>query len=302
MNYSKSICLCFCLLLTGVSWATDSTLYKLKSGNYLVTGNKVPVYYSKGFENRAKELKNLFSDAGKFFKKQFRVDENYAVAVLNKPDWESLTRPPYQAYHASDSPHVIFIPAVFEDGPAMAITASNDEQVLSETTGKLRALGYSFNDAQKIMSDFRALHEAGHLIAEKLLISFFPGKPNKWYNEFLASYISYVFFASKRPQQTSVVKIMVAHTLKKNYTPKYSTLEDFESLYIRVGPQNYAWYQTKFLELVFTIFENKKAEFVKALQTSAFEKNKILIVRDLLGHLEKIQPGFIKWSEQFKKQ
>ena len=39
-----------------------------------------------------------------------------------------------------------------------------------------------------------------------------------------------------------------------SYLPIYRTVEDFDKLYFTVGPQNYDWYQRRFIDLGFLLY------------------------------------------------
>jgi hypothetical protein len=183
---------------------------------------------------------------------------------------------------------VIFLPADFREQ-----LHAPDEI----TVEKLKKLNYTLEEAEKVNHNFRSIHELGHLVAEKMLVSFYPGKPNKWYNEFIASYLAYAFFAEKYPKEAEIVKVMSDYQEHRQYSPKYSKLDDFETLYSRVGGENYGWFQNRFLKLAFDIYEKDKVGFIKKLKTADFNKNQKMPVEELIKKLETITPGFVKWSE-----
>jgi hypothetical protein len=170
----------------------------------------------------------------------------------------------------------------------------------TETLKEFNSLGYTFEEAELKNIDFIGLHELGHLIAEKLEISFYPGKPNKWYNEFIASYLAYAYLRKKDPAFARMVRTLTDHNLRTMPEQRYSSLDDFEKLYTNVGPENYGWFQNKFVQLVVSIYERKGLDFIKDLVNSSFPKNELTPIETLVQNLEKIAPGFISWSKEFR--
>jgi hypothetical protein len=47
-----------------------------------------------------------------------------------------------------------------------------------------------------------------------------------------------------------------------SFTNKITSLEDFERLYVGVGPNSYSWYQGKFLQRVAQVYEKKGLSFI----------------------------------------
>ena len=275
-------------LLSVSSLANDSTLIRLKNSKLPVVDKKPLTFSSVGQEIRAEELNEIFKKANDFFDKQVGTHADYSLAILSKGDWMTLSYLPYGVYHGTDSPHVLFLPAQYQDGnlPAPSTKIANE---LSE-------MGFSLLEAEKINHNFRSIHELGHLVAEKIPIAFFPGKPNKWFNEFIASYLAYAFYMDKFPKQAAVVRVMTSYNDERNYSPKYTRIADFETLYNRVGPENYGWFQNEFLKLIYDIYEKSGVGFIRKLVEANFIKNEKMTVEALIDQLEKVTPGFKEWS------
>jgi hypothetical protein len=98
------------------------------------------------------------------------------------------------------------------------------------------------------------LHELGHIFIERANHIYIP---EKWANEFIASYFAICFFEQYKnypglPQMD-----------QSCLQPKYKTLEDFQRLYNKVGGPNYAWYQGKFQVLGEKLYPKFKTELLK---------------------------------------
>jgi len=278
----------------------DSTLHRLKALNIPVLKSSINVYYSSGYKKRGKVVKSYIQDAMRFYKKNLNITTDLSVAVLTKLNWEQITKIPFDIPFGSDSPHVVFLPANLGEGVITSGADKTKHLAKAETLKELKSAGYTFEQAEMKNIDFIGLHELGHLIAEKLEISFYPGKPNKWYNEFLASYIAYAYLREKDPAFATITNTLTEHNIGTMPKQRYTSLEDFEKLYSNVGPENYGWFQSKFFQLVVKIYDRKGLNFIKELVSSSFPKNEKASIESLLHNLEIISPGFISWGEELK--
>jgi len=82
---------------------------------------------------------------------------------------------------------------------------------------------------------------------------------------------------------------------------KYTSLQDFEKFYSDVGPENYVWFQSNFSQLAKQIYDLKGFSFIETLRKNPFPEKNALPIEYVLQRLEKITPGFIEWSKQFKE-
>jgi hypothetical protein len=48
-----------------------------------------------------------------------------------------------------------------------------------------------------------------------------------------------------------------------DFSLQHKSLEDFEKLYARVGPQNYDWYQRRFIDLGFSLYPSLKTKLIR---------------------------------------
>lgn len=290
----------FCITVVYSLAQDNSTLHKVKALNIPVLKNNINVYYSPGYKKRGKKIQTYIQDAMRFYKKSLHVNVELSVAVLTKSQWEQTTRIPFDIPFASDSPHVVFLPANLGVGVITSGAGKTQHLAKQETLQKLKSAGYSFEQAEMKSIDFIGLHELGHIIAERLEISFYPGKPNKWYNEFLASYIAYAYLRENDPDFATMTHILAEHSVETMPQQRYILLEDFERLYSDVGPENYGWFQSNFIQLVVKIYDNMGMNFLQELIKSSFPKKDKIPVEVLLKNLEQIAPGFIIWAKELQ--
>lgn len=255
--------------------------------------NKITVYYSQGYKKRALELRSLIEGAMRFYERKLNIKEELSLAVLTQPQWSQVTRIPYGLPWVSESPHVAFLPAT-ADGVVAADALSFKDTVSPATLKKIKASGYSFEQGAQKFVDLIGLHELGHVYT----VAYGIRAPNKWLNEFLASYFAYTYLREKHPKLATLFYAMAADLAAESPRQKYTTLEDFERLYAEVGIKNYDWYQGKFFQRVAQVYEAKGLSFLAEVR-DAFprEKNESPSPDAVLHRLEQISAGFLEWSK-----
>ncbi len=297
--YAASI-VCLLILSSVVTTQDSKTLERVQNLNNPFIKKKITVYYSRGYKKRAKEAQSLIEEALKFYERELNSKVEMSVAVLTKAQWEKVTKTPYDVLHVSDAPHIVFVPATFGEGVTTASAGKTKSLATPVTLKTLKSLGYTFEEAEEKMVDFIALHEVGHVIGESLGIVEFPGKPNKWLNEFAASYMAYAFLREKRPKLATLTETMIEHTLAAKPKQKYTSLADFERLYFGVGPDNYGWYQSKFVKRAIEVYKAKRLSFIEDIRKNPFPKGQTLTLEEVMQRLEKTTPGFLDWSKVFE--
>src|SRR5690349_19876136 len=70
--------------------------------------NRVTVYYSTGYDGRARELGGLLGEALRFYEEKLKIKPELSLAVLSRPDWGRVeTRAPFGLPSVSPPPHVV---------------------------------------------------------------------------------------------------------------------------------------------------------------------------------------------------
>jgi hypothetical protein len=271
-----------------------STLERVKSLNTPVLKKELTVFYSPGFESRAEEVAPLIEDARDFYRKKLGFNVDLSVALLDRAQWEKMTRVPYGLPFFSEPPHVAFLPAT-HDGVVAADTLALRNAATPKMLSRLRSAGYTFDQAAAKTVDLIGLHELGHTYAFQLGIR--DGRPNKWLNEFLASYFAYAYLRERKPRLATVFQVMTAETSAVAPPQKHTSLSDFEKYYVGVGPSNYGWYQGRFFARVAEVYDAKKLAFIKEVGVAfPASGSAVLPIDTVLDRLEKIAPGFKAWA------
>jgi hypothetical protein len=304
LNYSLSLTISFAcafvLLFAFPSYAQEelTPLQKVQSLKNPSFAKRITVYYSPGYEKRAKELQSMVEEAMGFYERKLKLRAELSLAVLTRDQWQQVRAVPYGLPNVSSPPHVAFLPAT-ADGVVTADALSLKSNLSPATMKKLKSSGYTFDQAAVKFVDLIGLHELGHTYAVSL--GLVPPRPNKWFSEFLASYFAYAYLREKRPKLATLFYVMAADLALEVPRPKYTSLEDFERLYSGVGPKNYGWYQGRFFQRVAQVYDAKGLSFItEVLNAFPAAEGESLPFEVVLQRLEKISPGFMEWSKDLR--
>ncbi len=135
-------------------------------------------------------------------------------------------------------------------------------------------------------------HELGHIYANAYGISF----PNRWTYEFAATYFAYSYI-DQGFQKERDIWIDVSEILVKEINPRYTSLNDFEEMYVSVGVENYAWYQVVFLLRVKELYKEQGINFLNNLKNHQWGSTSKY---HYLNEMEEIGSGFKAWTQKFQ--
>ena len=112
---------------------------------------------------------------------------------------------PYGLPFVTGNPPIVFLPAT-SDGIVAVQSRPSFEKLPSETSRKLKEMGYGINTAIDKSVDLICFHELGHLYSAKLGIQ---TKIEKiiWLKEFLATYLAYSYLVKNEPQAAESLAI-----------------------------------------------------------------------------------------------
>ena len=91
--------------------------------------------------------------------------------------------------------------------------------------------------------------------------------------------------------------IDISEILVKEINPRYSTLDDFEEMYFRVGVENYAWYQVVFLLRVKELYEIQGITFLNNLKYYQWSSDSS---SHYLNEMDDMASGFHAWAKKFR--
>ena len=262
----------------------QSALENVRSLELSSLENDIETYYSNGCEKEAENIVNLLGNAVTFFKDEFGIDQDFSIAILHSDDWLKISKLPYGLPFVSGPPYVICFPGDAENELGKIIIDAVSKTELEEK--------YSLSN-QDIAEEFITLigfHELGHIYSKEYGINF----PNKWTFEFAATYLAYLYLSEHAPNKNEIW-LDAAAALLKNIKPQHTSLQDFENLYVRVGVENYAWYQVVFLIRAAETAEKRNSTFVNKLKSTELKNSSDYS----LSQFENISPGFINWAKKY---
>jgi hypothetical protein len=270
----------------------------LAIGTELLPGD-VPVYHSPGFDHRAAELQALLESGRRFFDDSLGLRAQVNLAVLSEADWSRLTDVPYTIPFYSAGAAIIFLPATTA-GPIVDDYLSNQSRLPAARLARIRDAGFDYEDGAHTMVDLIGYHELGHLYTRAYGIR----PPSPWLHEFLATYFAYAYLRRAQPHLAELWDGMVA--APPDVRPLHTSLADFDRLYFGVGPENYFWYQGIFATRVTEVFARQGLGFLSAVRESFPASGDATLPPpaysgdEVLGALERIDPGFVAWAERLE--
>jgi hypothetical protein len=204
-------------------------------------GDNPPVFYSSGFQVRTKALQQLFHSCIDYYESAFPGTKfNVDIYILNKSDWDNPhTGLPYGMPFYNPDDKILFIPA--EKNALRRLSGLPDDPEKS--------------DSVLSTFDFQPIHELGHYY----FFTIHHINKEKWLNEFLATYFLICFIKEKNLAPT------LEKDLQANYPVQHKSLDDFQKIYLGVGPANYHWYQSKFATLGFSLYPQFKEKLISLM-------------------------------------
>ena len=274
-----------------------------------------PVYYSTGYEQGAKSLRDALKPAIDFFESKLQVKVTVHLAVLAPDDWARLiARPPYGVPWmalslrdpATSSPWngAVFMSATKEGIlPGMPTADLQRPGALSpDLAAGLKATGLSFEDGMRLASDETMYHELGHVYTFAYGIA-----PPRWLAEFLAAFL-YVAYEAEFPRPGDPGRAFFAaymdYTLR-TYRPKQRVALDAIGGTRQGGGlgDDYGWYQLHFKKRAEDVYKAQGLAFLQRVREAFpstvhthWDIDERLTLEETLARLEKISPGFVKWA------
>ena len=210
-----------------------------------LTGYTQTIYYSSGYEKRAKDIARFLEDAGKYFQQQIGFTPKTKLYILGPSDWKYFAAKPlldvYGFPHNLDHERLViaaedndlwrsFLPPVNQLPAEMAIQV---KQAYGKKDGSYSMMPFF---------DLLALHEMGHSYTAQAGLKMH----RNWMGELFVNIMLHTYIAEEQPELLPALEAfpnMVVTGGSAAYT--FTSLEDFEKLYstMGMGPKNYGWYQ-----------------------------------------------------------
>jgi len=263
-------------------------LEKVERLNLNTIDGSIKTYYTSGHKESAEKTLNLLHKSIHFYEANFDVRQSFALAVIDSGRWIRITQIPYGLPFVSGPPYIVCLPA-------------NSNNILSEiilTAMDGRDL-HTQNEMtqEEIVNLFISLigfHELGHIYADAYGISF----PTKWIFEFAATYFAWFYLEQNFPGYSEIWGD-VSDMLVQELAPSHTSLNDFEEMYVKVGVENYAWYQAVFMARVKEVYQQQGKEFLEKLKKHQWSSGSS---SEYLNEMENISSGFTTWAQKYRLQ
>jgi hypothetical protein len=253
----------------------------------------LPLYASRGFETRARVLRDQLALALDFFEARLKIRPTVSLAVLARDDWQSAFENYGMPFSFPTAAPFVVMPAEHTLFDALAAPMRAQGLPSGATARAVARTGLSLEQGLNLAADDILFHELGHVLAGRYGLA----QPNRWYGEFLAGYFAQAFLAeaSRDPRVPAFSDALREWSAVQK--PTYTTLEDFERLYSGVGNENYGWYQGQFEIRAAEVLKAHGLGFLARVKTAFPEGTpQTLPVSEVLARLETVAPGFQAWA------
>jgi hypothetical protein len=256
------------------------------------------VYYSRGYEDRARAIGRQVSASNVFYRDSLKADADIRVALLDPADFERagfVHGLPYGLPYIDDG--IAVLPADLASGAVIEMYAPFETTASAKIVADLQAVGLSYELAKRRMVDLIGLHEIGHA----QVYAYGLDAKQHWFNEFLASYFAYGYMRSREPEM-AVVWDAVMQAGREGYEPTHRSLDDLNRLYAGVGVGDYVWYQNVFQDRIRAVYDEHGLDFLRrTLDRMSDPQWDPESSAELLAVLEEIAPGFLAWAEEYER-
>jgi hypothetical protein len=259
----------------------------------------VPVYYSRGREDRAVALRDSLVKAVDYFDAALKIRPRLSLAVLARADWERVAGLPYGLPFTYPGPSgLIVMPAeqvLFAD---LIAKMMHDEGPSGGVARAAADTGLPLDELTRRFGDSIVYHEFAHVLVPQYGIV----EPNRWFSEFLANFVLQSYLAQSGLDGRVLRFVEAVNAGQRNQSVTYRSLDDLEKRYGRIDPGNYGWYQSQTDARAREIFKAQGLQFLARVKT-AFPAGTpgALPVAEVLSRLDAIAPGFTAWARDLER-
>lgn len=241
----------------------------------LVEGYSAKVYYSKGFDERAKDITMLTSAAIDYHSALLGFKPSVTVLVLSKDDWNHHTSFP------------IYGMAHYKDDKTLVVASSDNdfwksfipplEQLPGPIASQIKKVYKTKSDSLSMQPffDLLALHELGHAFHMQGGLNM----QRKWTGELFCNLFVHTYIAEKEPHLLPALELfpqMVVNSGTSGF--EYTTLAQLEENYELIAkehPRNYGWYQCRWHMAAKNIYDSGGSNVMVKLWNALKEKKSV---------------------------
>ena len=292
------------LLFCNVSLAQDSSgKASLPVGIEVLNGFTQKIYYSTGYNERARDIAVFMEQAGKYFQNEIGFTPKTNMYILGPKNWKDFAAKPlldvYGFPHNLDQVRLVigaedndfwrsFLPPVDQLPPHIAIQI---KKAYGKPDGSYSMMPFF---------DLLALHEMGHSYTAQAGLKM----QRNWMSELFVNIMLHTYVAEKHPELLPALEAfpnMVVGGGTADY--KFTSLEDFERLYatLGMGPKNYGWYQCKLHSAAKDIYNAGGKKVLKKLWKALKKHQEKMTDEEFVRMLKKVHPSVadvcLKWDK-----
>ncbi len=263
---------------------------------------EVDLYYSACCKERAIEVQNTLADYLRFYEEKLGIHVRFAVAVLDKNDWERVDAQnpndaggPYGMTHWVGPPYVAFVPAD-DSGVITQNLLADRVHETTETRDLLNSVHMSFDQAASKFILHPAMHELGHRLLREYGIQVESQESTAWFFEVLASYFAYAYEKERRPELATIVEAIAKMSSPPVMHTAPSDLPKTLSLMASGDSSNFIWYQHRFEGRIVDVYARQGLDFLPKVKAAFSGQKGEINSSDLMSRLEQASPGFDTWS------
>ena len=264
-------------------------------------GYPFPVLFSAGARPRAEQIAARLERAHRYLKEVLGFDPKLRLLVLAPEDWaEHAAFPLYGMPHYAEREAIVVgnEPASFWRGVVRML-----DGLLTPAKRAEAEATYGTVDGRIDMSTFAdliAVHELGHLFHEQVPFGF----PRLWLRELFCNFCVHAYLAEREPEQLPLWTMLPEAMLAlPSDGVRHRSLDDFEWLYVGVGPENYCWYQFRLAAAARKIYDAAGADALRRLYQAFAAHENELTDRQLAELLEeRVHPAAARVMATWPKQ
>lgn len=249
-----------------------------------------PVLFSAGAEARAEQVAEPCERAFHYLKDVLEFTPSFRLLVLSPEDWATHAGfPLYGMPHTAGGDTL-----VVGDGPAdfwQGVVRMLDDVLTSAQRAELEDVYGAVDGRLDIapFADLIVIHELGHLFHEQVPFSF----PRLWLMELFANFCLHAYIVEREPDLLPMwLTLPERMTALPAERVQHRSLDDFERLYVGVGPENYVWYQFGLVVAVKSIYDAAGVDALWRLYRTFATHENGLTDRELAGLLnERVHPA-----------
>jgi hypothetical protein len=251
--------------ISGIKGQTTPVDSVIHSKKLEFLSGTIPLHYSARCENRAKEVHSVLTNVVETYSDQGDKTFQLKLAVLDSSQWTFSL--PYGFFFINNNWIVIPGDMTYQKAARLYGFESFSEILLENLQKKSKTPEDLIDD---MLYNFIIIHELGHYYAKRILGA---TPPDRWTNEWMASYFSTDFLFHHDKSALATYGIFTK-TYAKEFEPRYRTLSDFNRKYTGVGIKNYFWYQSMFQPMIEDIYSAYQGDFMNLFARTFPHSNK----------------------------